>query len=231
MTDNQKVYIRGVDGRGDEVIAALVNLGAKTDLFGGLGDNPDRIYYIKHNGHISFTGIDTETGKIIVDHYQEIKLPKPKPKPWEDGDILTRKDNNNLFCVYQRLVDTYNGKGILCHVYVSKDTLFTGVTIPLEAADNYRKITDAEKSTFYSLIDNHHMRWDAEKKELVEWRWKPKMGDIYFYLGNFIDVRDTEWMNTNGDKMLYEAGNCFRTREEAETMVEKFKKLLKGEQL
>lgn len=57
------------------------------------------------------------------------------------------------------------------------------------------------------------------------------MGDLYFYLGNFIDVRDMEWMNTNGDKMLYEAGNGFRIREEAEAMAEKFKKLLKGEQL
>lgn len=135
------------------------------------------IYIINHKGNISSVSINSETARIIIDNYHELHLSEQlKDSDWKDGDILIRKDNNNLFCVYQRLVDTYNGKGILCYVYVSKDTLFTGVTIPMEAADNYRKATDTEKSTFYSLIDNHHMRWDAEKKHLVKLKKEPTLG-------------------------------------------------------
>lgn len=36
MTDNQKVYIRGVMGRGIDVIAALERLGGKTDQVGSM---------------------------------------------------------------------------------------------------------------------------------------------------------------------------------------------------
>lgn len=160
MTDNQKVYIHGVDGRGDEVIAALINLGAKTDLFGGLGDNPDRIYYIKHNGHISFTGIDTETGKIIVDHYQEIKLPKPKPKPWEGGDILT--DCGKDFCVFLGYSEDSPDKFI---AYTSLQSRFLlRDDKPLFDKENYRLATQQEIVQFHELLHKHGKDWALRRR-------------------------------------------------------------------
>lgn len=150
MTDNQKVYIRGVMGRGIDVIAALERLGGKTDRVGSMrlyafGNIPYIVFIIGHDGQIAYTDSKGEAFEIIKDNYREIKL----QEKWSDGDILIRKGNNDIFCVYQEPVD--NGKGFLCHVYVSKDMCFTGVTVPTDPADNYRKATDAEKSTFYSL--------------------------------------------------------------------------------
>ena len=165
MKEQWKVFIRGVEGRGNEIIKILTDLGAENnDEHLNKYISCDFIYFINHKGYISAASINSEPTKIIMDNYKEIKL----SGQWSDGDILIRKDNNNLFCVYQKPVN--NGKGFLCHVYVTKDVLFTRVTVPTDPADNYRKATDTEKSAFYSLINNHHLSWDAKKKQLVDWR-------------------------------------------------------------
>lgn len=229
MTDNQKVYIRGVMGRGIDVIAALERLGGKTDQVGSMrlyafGNIPYIVFIIGHDGQIAYTDSKGEAFEIIKDNYREIKL----QEKWSDGDILIRKDNNGIFCVYQEPVD--NGKGFLCHVYVSKDTCFTGVTIPTDPADNYRKATDAEKSTFYSLINNyHHVWWDAVNKVLVGLGRHPNCGQKYYAVSAYGSVVDTTWCDSSADKALLRAGNCFLTKEEAETAAERVRKALKGE--
>lgn len=229
MTDNQKVYIRGVEGRGIDVIAALERLGGKTDRVGSmrlsaLGNIPFNVFIIGHDGQIAYADSEGEAFDIIKDNYREIKL----PEQWKDGDILIRKDNNNLFCVYQKPVD--NGKGFLCHVYVSKDTLFTGVIVPAEAADNYRRATDDEELTFYALVSDHHMYWDAENKALVSWEHdSPHCGQKYYAVSAYGTVVDNTWCDSSVDKALLRAGNWFFTEEEAEAAAERVKKALKGE--
>lgn len=223
MEDKQKVYIKGVQGRGSEVIKALDDLGGRNgdELFSA--ENDDYIYYINHKGYINCEHTDSETAQIIMDNYREIKL----QEKWSDGNILVRKDNNNLFCVYQKPAD--NGKGFLCHVYVSKDTLFTGVTVPTEAADNYRRATDAEELAFYALITYHHLCWDAENKVLVSWGCHPNCGQKYYSVSNYGTVVDATWCDSSIDKNLLRAGNWFLTKEEAETAAERVKKALKRE--
>lgn len=229
MREDWKVYIKGVQGRGEEVKQALINLGGYVVRDYNYTVS-DCLYYINHNEEIRRTKKTTEIGKIIMDNYKEIKL----SGQWSDGDILVRKDNNNLFCVYQKPVD--NGKGFLCHVYVTKDVLFTGVTVPTDPADNYRKATDAEESTFYSLINNHHLNQDTEKKQLVDWESKDKEelpewedGDILirkdrikyivfrkysyntmFYDYDFTISKDAEnkiWYSISGEEKLYKTEN------------------------
>lgn len=224
MKEEWKVFIKGVPSRGDEVIKILEDLGA-TNSNEYKCCYADYLYYIGHDGNIRCEYEEREEAKIIMDNYHEIKL----YEQWNDGDILIRKDNNNLFCVYQKPV--CNGKGFLCYVYVSKDTLFTEVTVSTEATDNYRKATDAEKSMFYSLINNHHMRWDAEKKQLTKYRYKPGIGEIYWVVSANSNIVPYKWDNDSIDNNYFDFGNCFKTKEEAEAMAEKIKKLLKGEQL
>lgn len=228
MTDNQKVYIRGVEGRGIDVIAVLERLGGKTDRVGSMrlyafGNIPYIVFLIGHDGQIAYTDSEGEVFDIIKDTYREIKL----PEQWKDGDVLTRKDNNNIFCVYQKPVD--NGEGFLCHVYVSKDTLFTGVTVPSEAADNYRRATDDEELTFYAFVSNHHVCWDADNKVLVSLGRHPNCGQKYYAVSAYGTVVDETWCDSSIDKALRRAKNCFLTKEEAEVAAERVRKALKGE--
>jgi hypothetical protein len=51
MTDEQKVYIRGVEGRGDEVIKMLTDLGADRNGFDWDGNDPKTLYFISYEGY------------------------------------------------------------------------------------------------------------------------------------------------------------------------------------
>lgn len=73
MKKEWKVYIKGVEGRGDEVIKTLTNLGGANDF--SYGTNEDLLYFINHDGKIDSIYLSSETAKIIMDNYKEIKLP------------------------------------------------------------------------------------------------------------------------------------------------------------
>lgn len=138
MKEEWKVYIKGVPNRGNEVIKALTDLGAKNPFYYN-GNNPSSLYYIGHDGNIheeieELT--DSEYIQIIMDNYRELKLP------------------------------------------------------------------------------------ESEK-------YKPKYGDMYWIIDTDGYVKAYIWNEDSIDNRLFNLGNYFRTRKEAETMAEKFKKLLK----
>lgn len=57
-------------------------------------------------------------------------------------------------------------------------------------------------------------------------RWKPKRGEWYWYVESDIKPCEDSWGDFDLDVLRYEAGNCFRTEEEAEATAEKVKALL-----
>ena len=60
----------------------------------------------------------------------------------------------------------------------------------------------------------------AEKKNEV---WKPKDGVQYWYVNHSNGVLSTYWLDNAVDKMRYDLGNVFSTREEAESYKEQLK--------
>lgn len=95
MEQKQKVWIRGVEGRGDEVIKMLTDLGAKNcdDL---VGNDPNRVYSITTDGAIACTrdGVTIETLKTYC---REIKL----PEKWVTGYVLdTRQPDFDTLYFY-----------------------------------------------------------------------------------------------------------------------------------
>lgn len=66
--------------------------------------------------------------------------------------------------------------------------------------------------------------WFEEIEEST--RWKPEMGQKYYYLGNDGFVYYDTWANGSPvDNGRFEIGNCFQTEEEAERAVEYLKAL------
>lgn len=59
-----------------------------------------------------------------------------------------------------------------------------------------------------------------EKKRDV---WKPEKDEEYYVIDPDGDVYSDNWANMDTDELVYEIGNCFKTREEAEKAVEKAK--------
>ncbi len=56
-------------------------------------------------------------------------------------------------------------------------------------------------------------------------RFKPELGEDYYYISDTVSVCYTPWKNCPTDKKSYSIGNCFRTKEEAEFAIERLKVL------
>lgn len=227
MKDEQKVWIRGIEGRGSEVRKMLVDLGATTQLEPKNFELSNYIYYISHRGDISYVTVEGEWGQIIMDNYRELHL----PEQWNDGDLLVHTDDDGSieYVVYKETKgfnDYTQLNSILTYANVNRYTY--GVNVVFDK-DKCKLASDEEHEKFYKLLHKHKVDWNAEKKQLVKWRYKPKKGDSYFYINHYVEVIVTTWMDDYDDQSHYNAGNCFHTHEKAEKMVKKIKNLLNAE--
>lgn len=216
MEEKRKVFIRGVEDRGNEVITTLTNLGAKNDV--AEGNNSNCIYFIGHDGYINCIEIGSEFAKIIEDTYKEIKL-------WKDGDILF-SENNNEFAVFAKWP-------------TDPDKFFSYITIwpwhqyyvTYQVIDkkDFRIATKEEIAQFYERLHSNGKDWDAEKKKLVDWKRKPAVGDRCWMVTSNGKVNMFLWFGDKTNMKLLDFGNCFHTKEDAKIAAKKIKHLLKEE--
>lgn len=53
---------------------------------------------------------------------------------------------------------------------------------------------------------------------IIKLPWKPKVDEFYYYYSPYAGITfQVAWGNTSADYCMWKLGNCFRTREEAET--------------
>lgn len=230
MKKEWKVYIKGVQNRGEEVKQTLINLGGKiirNYSYGAL----DSLFFINHYGEIRYASEFSEMGKIIMDNYKEIKL----PEQWKNGDILINTDGSDykVFWEYDSDSDTsFYAHNVSIHINGTLTTYSGSIWHGEKMVcfiENYRLATPSEAKRFHELLNKCGKDWDAKNKRLVDWKWKPKENDSYYYIDHYADIVPDTWDGCNVDAARYNFGNCFRTEEEAKVMAEKVKKLLKGE--
>lgn len=101
MENRQRVYIKGVPYRGDEVIKMLVELGGRNEDNLCNAENDYYVYYINHKGDIDCEYIDSEIAQIIMDNYTELRL----PENWKDGDVLVDKHDSQIMVLYEFVSD------------------------------------------------------------------------------------------------------------------------------
>ena len=105
--ENMRVWIRGNKERGEEVIKALTDLGAK-NINKRSGECEDAIYSVDKHNKIDCLSTDSDIASLVVNFYKEIKLPyKPKDKElvccWDDDYPFSRylvfydAKNNRVF--------------------------------------------------------------------------------------------------------------------------------------
>lgn len=57
-------------------------------------------------------------------------------------------------------------------------------------------------------------------------RWKPKDGELYWYIDDFFTVALSSWDNYSYEVRKQKIGNCFKTKSEAIAAAKAVKKLL-----
>ena len=79
---------------------------------------------------------------------------------------------------------------------------------------------------------NEHLLGTTDK--YVPKPWKPKLEETFFAVfnkyGEPLYVSELTWECLDKDERMYLLGNCFRTREEAQAIADKFNALLKGKE-
>ena len=157
-------------------------------------------------------------------------------EPYEpkDGDFVVSEDesgNPMSIFIFKRL----DGKDVVLYsiFYYSSSKLEIeqeGSRFGLKGA-NLRKATLVEISDFLSKLHEIGKDWNEEKKEIVEYKWKPSLGDEYWFVSSAMSPLRARWVADVDvdDERRYRIGNCFRTEAEALVMAKRIKKVLKGE--
>lgn len=70
-----------------------------------------------------------------------------------------------------------------------------------------------------------------EISEVPDGPWKPKAGEAYYALTTALDVFSDTMSGMGVDRLRIEAGNCFRTKEEAESKLPAVRAALTGKSL
>lgn len=60
-------------------------------------------------------------------------------------------------------------------------------------------------------------------------KWEPEPDEPYYAVGNAMGVVSYQWQGDGIDLRLRRAGNCFKTKREAQAALRRVKKALRGE--
>ena len=150
---------------------------------------------------------------------------KPKEIEFKDGDICF-SDNSRIKMVF--ILEYMNwGNKINYHACLSS----YGIEYKdwLDSNGDIRLATEEEKQKLLDALHKDGKDWDAENKKIVDYRWRAKFNEYYFYINDSdIKIIKTTDQNFNVDILRYKNGNYFQTEQQAEQALEKIKKVLKS---
>ena len=91
----------------------------------------------------------------------------------------------------------------------------------------YESIQILTKSLFQSEVNALGFEYDFDTDKFNEFKWKPKEGERYFCFDSELLLNETNNDGVIPDKNRIMMFNCFKTKAECESAIEKIKKLLK----
>lgn len=98
--------------------------------------------------------------------------------------------------------------------------------------DNIRQATEEEKQILLDALHIAGKEWDAEKKKVVEYRWKPKIGKKYYTI-QYDRSEDTfitiyyYWYGSDEELAQWKRGRIFADEESASGLCERLNDAIK----
>lgn len=193
----------------------------------------DNFFYVKQGNKLAekldYTGMLGLVSALTIPdekpflHWMR-EIPEEKPYEPKEGDFVC---DSNPICEYVYIfkskksdkLNNYYARFLLSNKALNIDCYCD--------RNNPRLATEEEKQILLDVLHKNGRDWDAEKKEIVPYKWKPKEGEVYWCVNESAAVGCYKWANFPADIKFYSIGNCFRTEEEAQEMADKFKELLK----
>lgn len=97
--------------------------------------------------------------------------------------------------------------------------------------NDIEKKMEALKAEFLEKLEELQKEAEAQKEQEELKPWKPGAGEEYFFVDNDFCAHSFCNYDDEVDNYNFEIGNCFRTGERADQVVEKMRLLLRLEQL
>lgn len=94
---------------------------------------------------------------------------------------------------------------------------------------NCRNATPEEIQELNDQLTAEGKRWNPETMQIEKLRWKPRYHESYYCIDLFpiaITVQKRMWTDSFIDSGYYQANNCFKTKEEAQSKFEQIKQVL-----
>lgn len=138
-----------------------------------------------------------------------------KEQVFKKGDFLVF-DETNLCFIFNNIIENKTNYfyGFYLDTKRVKDGCFERWVL---SNKTLRLATDEEKQLLLDKMHENGYDWDAEKMEVVKYRWKPKEGDVYYFpqvLSQDLYSSYT-WHDDIFDKSKFKNGVVRKTKEEA----------------
>lgn len=144
--------------------------------------------------------------------------PKEVFKP-KNGDVIVCSNNLGYWTLIVRKMEPYN---VVCHHAV----LIDNGTLKINGRSSYtnpRPATEEEKKLLFDNLAEEGLAWNAERKELVKLKWKPVVGQHFYFVEydneNFIFIAKAYTYafedQIERDKTIAK-GWCFKTSKECQ---------------
>lgn len=166
----KRVWLRGVPGRGEEVINLLKEYGGRPTAFAsGHSGESKYIFFIDHLGFIEVLHEDLEFAKVIMDCYERISLPAIQ-EHWDDGTVLISR-NIYRYYDFDFAIFKASEKRVLsfdAYVAITSDNVISTKGLNFLHFENYRPATDEEIEVFVKRLQKVGKFWNPWAKKLED---------------------------------------------------------------
>ena len=142
----------------------------------------------------------------------------------KDGDVVSCKKTIVIYA------GTNETEGIMTYAALHEQRLQTVVSERgWGCTFEYRPATEAEKQRLFDALAKQGKRWNAEKKCIEDLpRWRAQRDEKYYFVDIDCSVTNTKEIYSGADKIMYEVGNYFRTREAAKKVALQIRDIFKN---
>lgn len=89
--------------------------------------------------------------------------------------------------------------------------------------------SESEKQELFDKLAEVGKRWNPDTKQLEDIRWKPKEGEMYYFIDPVIGILYTTFLNRCSiDRKRIETNNCFKTKEATQRVEDQIKEIFKN---
>ena len=171
----------------------------------------------------------TVNGKSVnVGNNEQLNAPE-----FKDGDFCYFTNGGFYYVfIFKSKIDSYRSKHhALTYLVRAVDNPLKINGRCISKPETTRLASNREKALLLKALNDNSLRWDEEGKELLDLKWKPKLGEKYFSFDSYIQPTCFIWANTRNDEHCYLNSKCFKTLEETEKYAKKFAEILKNRDL